>query len=164
MLEYPQLLFSFLQSIRCLSRKLHSTKLAVSVRPCRLNRSTALELTLRRRPGFSATPEEVQLLVKSYVESNMEALSKLAWDGLSKTVSTMRTTDELRWVNALELRTATEGVYLEEFGPKKEKVAAAKVKKVWLNALRAPESQSELRSTGGSICLFYLRWPSRADC
>lgn len=42
----------------------------------------------------------------------------------------MRTSDGLRWVNALEIKTVVESVFLATFGPKVNAAAAAKAKKV----------------------------------
>ncbi|KAI5475493.1 glutamine-tRNA ligase [Pseudohyphozyma bogoriensis] len=65
--------------------------------------------------GFSATPEEILALVRSYVE---EHKAELSWAAFGKTTGQFKTHEGLRWANALEVKNATEKVFEEVLGPK----------------------------------------------
>lgn len=77
--------------------------------------------------GFSATPEQVAASVRAYVLANKDELAKTSWKGASKAFAQMRTTDELRWANAVESKGAMDAAYLEVFGPKEVAVKVVKV-------------------------------------
>lgn len=84
--------------------------------------------------GFTATPEQILDNTRAYIEANKADVTKLGWNGIGKTTGQMKTTDELRWVNALDLKAAVEKVYEELFGDREQAkaaaAAAAKSKKV----------------------------------
>lgn len=80
--------------------------------------------------GFSATPEEITASVRAYVLMNKDELAKTSWKGASKAFAQMRTTDELRWANAVECKAAMDATYLEVFGPKEAAVKAVKVSSI----------------------------------
>lgn len=42
----------------------------------------------------------------------------MGWSGLGKTLGAVRSSDQLKWANSLEVKEALEQVYLEEFGVK----------------------------------------------
>ncbi|CAA7260035.1 unnamed protein product [Cyclocybe aegerita] len=64
--------------------------------------------------GFKITPEEIIALVESYVMSN----NITGWTTLGPTISALKGTVELRWASPLEVKTATDKVFLAKFGPK----------------------------------------------
>ncbi|KAK4698430.1 glutaminyl-tRNA synthetase, partial [Phenoliferia sp. Uapishka_3] len=76
--------------------------------------------------GFFATPEEILSRVRAYVQANKAELGKSGWTGIGKTQGGFKLDDGLRWAPPLEVKTATEQVYLEEFGPKLAPIKVAK--------------------------------------
>ena len=111
-----------------------STQLAVSVRSTFAGVED-LKPDLTPTTGFSASPEEILDRVRAYIEANKTDVTKLGWNGIGKTTGQMKSNDGLRWVPALELKSAVEKVYEEVFGKKEDAKAAAaasaaKVKKV----------------------------------
>lgn len=77
------------------------------------------------RVGFSATPEEILQRVRAFVQPRK---ADLGWPTLGKTLGLLKAEDGLKWAPALEVKTATEQVYLEEFGPKVAPTKAVKVR------------------------------------
>lgn len=77
------------------------------------------------RVGFSATPEEILQRVRAFVQPRK---ADLGWPTLGKTLGLLKAEDGLKWAPALEVKMATEQVYLEEFGPKVAPTKAVKVR------------------------------------
>lgn len=74
--------------------------------------------------GFSITPEQIGESVTNYFTSNVVA----GWNNLGTVISSIRSTPEVRWASAVEVKTAVEKVFLERFGPKESAKGKAKVR------------------------------------
>ncbi|KAA1466688.1 glutamine-tRNA ligase [Dentipellis sp. KUC8613] len=64
--------------------------------------------------GFSITPEELTARVTEYIKSSANA----GWATFGPTISSIKSTPELRWANPLELKNTVERVFTELFGAK----------------------------------------------
>lgn len=72
---------------------------------------------------FSITAEEIGAKVSKYLASN----TVLGWTNLGAVISSIRSTPELRWASAVEVKNAVEKIFLEKFGPKESAKGKAKV-------------------------------------
>jgi len=64
--------------------------------------------------GFSITPEEIYANVENYISSNNIS----AWASLGPVISALKATPQLRWAKPLEVKNATDKVFVAKFGPK----------------------------------------------
>ncbi|KAJ3518064.1 hypothetical protein NLJ89_g105 [Agrocybe chaxingu] len=107
--------------------------------------------------GFKITPEEINALVESYVASN----NITEWATLGPTISELKGTAELRWASPLEVKTATDKVFLAKFGPKgaakpKGKPAKAPAPSKDKKEEDASSGEAHLAATGGQV---WTRFP-----
>ncbi|KAI0751547.1 glutaminyl-tRNA synthetase [Daedaleopsis nitida] len=98
--------------------------------------------------GFSITPEELLVRVKDYLASS----AYTGWNNLGAAIGGLKGTD-LRWANALELKSAVEKAFVEKFGAKE--AAKPKGKEPKKDAAAASTAASEpAASTSSSRSVF----------
>src|SRR6266545_819827 len=75
------------------------------------------------RSGISITPDEIYANVENYISSNNIS----GWASLGPVISALKATPQLRWANPLEVKNATDRVFVAKFGPKEGAKAKGKV-------------------------------------
>ncbi|KAI0774072.1 glutaminyl-tRNA synthetase [Fomes fomentarius] len=93
--------------------------------------------------GFSITSEELLARVKEYVATS----SYTGWNNLGAAIGGLKGTD-LRWANALELKSAVEKAFLEKFGAKE--AAKPKSKEPKKEVTSTPTASSEPAASASS--------------
>lgn len=74
--------------------------------------------------GVSITPEELNVRVTEYIQSNAVA----GWVSLGAVISALRASPELRWANPLDVKNAVEKGFTEVFGAKEAAKPKGKVR------------------------------------
>lgn len=86
-----------------------------------------LLLILRVDTGFSISAQEINSIVENYITSN----NVLGWSSLGPVISALKGTPELKWANPLDVKKASDKVFLAKFGPKEAAKAKGKVSLVF---------------------------------
>ncbi|KAF9534720.1 tRNA synthetases class I, catalytic domain-containing protein [Crepidotus variabilis] len=73
--------------------------------------------------GFTIAPERINTVVEDYITSNNIS----GWASLGPTINSLKSTQELRWASPLEVKNATDKVFLDKFGPKETAKPKGKV-------------------------------------
>jgi len=85
--------------------------------------------------GFSITFEKMTEFVENYVNSN----SVSGWANLGPVINALKATPELKWANPLEVKNATEKVFVARFGAKEAAKPKGKVSHLLLAVINFSE-------------------------
>ncbi|KAK6346891.1 hypothetical protein TWF696_006993 [Orbilia brochopaga] len=71
--------------------------------------------------GVSFTKEEVVELVKAYIAERKEEIEEQRYKVLGGTIANIKASTDLKWANALDVKTAVDAEFLSLLGPKDER-------------------------------------------
>ncbi|KAJ6257053.1 hypothetical protein Dda_7937 [Drechslerella dactyloides] len=80
--------------------------------------------------GVSFTKEEVVELVKAYIAERKEEIEEQRYKVLGGTIANIKAGTDLKWANALDVKTAVDAEFLSLLGPKDERDIVKKVSTV----------------------------------
>ncbi|KAF3917366.1 hypothetical protein ABW21_db0202900 [Orbilia brochopaga] len=78
--------------------------------------------------GVSFTKEEVVELVKAYIAERKEEIEEQRYKVLGGTIANVKASTDLKWANALDVKTAVDAEFLSLLGPKDDRDIIKKVK------------------------------------